>query len=96
MPVYGPALGCVFGNPAGRGGPGVPGTYVRLWVEHVYRLLDRFNGEDGHETFWERVMEHSESHEAYRDGADAFGRQLRELTAGGDSDWPEILVREAI
>ena len=63
--------------------------------EHVYRLLDRFNGEDGHETFWERVMEHSESHEAYRDGADAFGRQLRELTAGGDSDWPEILVREA-
>lgn len=29
------------------------------------------------------------------DGADAFGRQLRELTAGGDSDWPEILVREA-
>ena len=63
--------------------------------EHVYRLLDRFNGEDGHETFWERVMEHSENHEAYRDGADAFGRQLRELTAGGDSDWPEILVREA-
>ena len=40
-------------------------------------------------------MEHSENHEAYRDGADAFGRQLRELTAGGDSDWPEILVREA-
>lgn len=31
-PVYGPALGCVFGNPAGRGGSGVPGTYVRLCV----------------------------------------------------------------
>lgn len=63
--------------------------------EHVYSLLDRYSGEDGHETFWERVMEHSENHEAYRDGAESFGRQLRELTAGGDSDWPEILVREA-
>ena len=63
--------------------------------EHVYRLLDRFSGEDSHETFWERVMEHSENHDAYRDGAETFGRQLRELTAGSDSDWPETLVREA-
>ncbi len=62
---------------------------------HVYRLLDRLRGEDSHETFWERVMEHSENHDAYRDGAETFGRQLRELTAGSDSDWPETLVREA-
>lgn len=63
--------------------------------EHVYRLLDRFSGEDGHETFWERIMEHSKDYEAYRDGAKAFGSQLRELTAGEDKDWPETLVREA-
>lgn len=28
-------------------------------------------------------------------GAAVFGEELRSLTAGNDSDWPEILVREA-
>lgn len=34
-------------------------------------------------------------HGSYLRGASQFGRELRELTAGQDGDWPEILVREA-
>lgn len=64
-------------------------------TEEVYRLLDRFSGEDDHETFWEHVMEHSRHPETYRAGAELFGRELREMTAGKDRDFPEILVREA-
>lgn len=63
--------------------------------ESVYRHLDRLSGEDDHETFWEHTMEHTREYEKYAAGAEIFGRQLRELTAGEDSDWPEILVREA-
>lgn len=61
----------------------------------VYRLLDRFSGEDDHETFWEHVMEHTPDSGAYAAGAELFGRELREMTAQLDSDFPEILVREA-
>lgn len=61
----------------------------------VYEALDEYSGEDGHETFWERTMEHSVSEDAYFAGAGEFGRQLRSLTAGADSDWAETVVREA-
>lgn len=61
----------------------------------VYRALDAQTGEDGHETFWERTLEHTAAPGAYHAGADAFGAQLRRLTAGQDSDWAETLVREA-
>ena len=61
----------------------------------VYRLLDSQCGESGHEAFWEYTMEHSQTPEEYMAGAAVFGEELRSLTAGNDSDWPEILVREA-
>lgn len=61
----------------------------------VYELLDRQAGEDGHETFWERTMEHTYDTEGFHRGANLFGSSLRELNQGNDTDWPEILVREA-
>lgn len=61
----------------------------------VYRELDRQTGEDGHETFWERTLEHTRETESYRQGAAAFGKNLRELTQGMEEDWAETLVREA-
>lgn len=62
---------------------------------NVYQLLDNYAGEDGHETFWERVMEHTHDTEGYHRGANTFGASLRELTAGKENDWAEIIVREA-
>lgn len=61
----------------------------------VYEQLDRKAGEDGHETFWERVMEHTQDTEGYRQGAALFGAGLRELTEGKDYDWAETVIREA-
>lgn len=63
----------------------------------VYELLDRQAGEDGHETFWERVMEHAQDADGYCQGAALFGSNLREFSqeTGRDTDWPETLVREA-
>jgi len=61
----------------------------------VYEQLDKATGEDGHETFWERVMEHAGSYEAYHMGANSFGANLRSLTEGSEEDWPETVLREA-
>lgn len=61
----------------------------------AYELLDRQAGEDGHETFWERTMEHTCDTEGYHGGANLFGESLREINQGRDEDFPEILVREA-
>lgn len=61
----------------------------------AYELLSRQAGEDGQETFWERTMEHVQDKEGYYRGAGSFGAGLRELTAGRDRDWPEMLIREA-
>lgn len=62
---------------------------------NVYERLDKQAGEDGHETFWERVMEHTESAEGYRKGAAEFGASLREMTEGKENDWAETVIREA-
>lgn len=61
----------------------------------VYRALDKQAGEDGHETFWERTLEHTDLPEAYRQGAASFGRNLRFLTQGQEDDWAETVVRES-
>ncbi len=61
----------------------------------VYRALDLRCGEDGHETFWERTLEQAASMEGYREGANLFGRYIRELTGENDRDWEEIRLREA-
>ncbi len=62
---------------------------------NVYALLDKQAGEDGHETFWERTMEHTKDTEGYRRGAALFGSELRALEDDSETDRPEILVREA-
>lgn len=63
----------------------------------VYDLLDRQAGEDGHETFWERVMEHAQDADGYCEGAALFGSGLRKVSQEQeqDADWPETFVREA-
>ncbi|MCI8455202.1 MAG: hypothetical protein HFE84_11405 [Lachnospiraceae bacterium] len=61
----------------------------------IYERLDKKAGVGGHETFWERVMEHTDSATGYQRGAEEFGARLRKLTAGKDHDWAETLVREA-
>ncbi len=63
----------------------------------VYQLLDRQAGEDGHETFWERTLEHTLDAQGYYKGASLFGSSLREISleSGLERDWPETLVREA-
>ncbi len=62
---------------------------------NVYEALDKQIGEDGHETFWERTLERTNDTEEYHKGANAFGENIRLLSQGQESDWPEILVREA-
>jgi len=61
----------------------------------AYAALDKQAGEDGHDTFWERALEHTSAPDAYLRGAAEFGARLRELTAGRESDWAENIVREA-
>ena len=61
----------------------------------VYAALNELCGEDDHETFWERTLEHTVAPDAYRQGAGEFGAQLRSLTEGKDEDWPETVLREA-
>lgn len=62
---------------------------------NVYQQLNVQAGEDGHETFWERVMEHGQEAQGYHQGANSFGANLRELTQGKEEDWSETVVREA-
>ena len=62
---------------------------------NVYEQLDEKSGEDGHDTFWERVMEQAGSIDAYHLGANSFGANIRSLTEGTDSDWQETALREA-
>lgn len=61
----------------------------------VYEQLDQQSGEDGHDTFWERVMEQAGSMEAYHLGANSFGANIRSLTEGKENDWAETVLREA-
>lgn len=59
---------------------------------NVYEQLDRQSGEDGHETFWERTLEHTQDTIAYQQGTALFGKNLRELEG---QETAETLVREA-
>ena len=63
--------------------------------ESVYEKLDSACKFGGHETFWECTMEHVADINDYHEGANEFGKRLREITAGADSDWPETVAREA-
>lgn len=61
----------------------------------VYSELDRQSGEDGHETFWERTLEHTTAPDAYRRGAAEFGAQIRALACERENDRAETIIREA-
>ncbi len=61
----------------------------------VYRQLDRLSPDGDHESFWERTMEQTADHRAYRRGTEEFGRSLRELTLENDREGAESRLREA-
>ena len=64
------------------------GEEGRMWV---YRKLDELSGEDAHETFWERTMEHFSEGHGYSKGAERFGESLRELAEGRDRDRKSVV-----
>lgn len=61
----------------------------------VYEKLDILSGEDSHDTFWERTLEHCRDEEAYREGANLFGAKIREFSEKTGSDLEETRLREA-
>ena len=61
----------------------------------VYDKLDILSGEDSHDTFWERTLEHCADERAYREGANLFGERIREFSEKTESDLEEITLREA-
>lgn len=63
--------------------------------DFVYQRLDQLSGEDGHETFWERTMEHVRDENAYLSGAGQFGEELRLLTLEKNEEFAEDIIREA-
>lgn len=62
---------------------------------YVYQKLDELSGEESHEGFWERNLEHTTKEEDYFYGAREFGKQLRSLTEKSSPSYAENLVREA-
>lgn len=61
----------------------------------VYDRLDILSGEDSHDTFWERTLEHCADEKAYREGTNLFGEKIREFSEKTESDLEEITLREA-
>lgn len=59
----------------------------------VYEKLDRFSGENSHETFWERTLEHCADIAAYNEGANLFGENIRTFSEDRE-DAEEIALRE--
>lgn len=64
-------------------------------TSYIYKKLDEYSGENSHEVFWERYLEHSIDEKDYLYGAREFGMQLRSLTEGMDNDYAETVIREA-
>lgn len=61
--------------------------------ESVYDKLNRYSAEHSHETFWERTLEHCADISAYNEGANLFGKSIREFSEDRE-DKEEILLRE--
>lgn len=64
-------------------------------TSYIYKKLDEYSGENSHEVFWERYLEHNIDENAYLYGAREFGMQLRKLTEGMENDYAETIIREA-
>lgn len=61
----------------------------------VYEMIGRESGENSHETFWERTLEHCADYEGYHEGANLFGKNIRELSQDSESELLELEMREA-
>lgn len=61
--------------------------------ESVYKKIERYSAEHSHETFWERTLEHCADIQAYNEGANLFGKNIREFSDDRE-DKDEILLRE--
>lgn len=61
--------------------------------ESVYEKLERLDAEHSHETFWERTLEHCGDISAYNEGANLFGKNIREFSDERE-DREETLLRE--
>ena len=64
-------------------------------TESIYEKLERQAGEDGHDMFWERTVEHTLNTQAYHRGSNLFGESLRQQSV--KTEWQNVLslVREA-
>ena len=64
-------------------------------TESIYEKLERQAGEDGHDMFWERTVEHTLNTQAYHRGSNLFGESLRQHSV--KTEWQNVLslVREA-
>lgn len=61
----------------------------------VYEMIGRESRENSHETFWERTLEHCADYEGYHEGANLFGKNIRELSQDSESELFELEMREA-
>lgn len=71
------------------------GSEQEQMISKLYDKLDEVSGEAEHETFWERMLEHTTMEGAYQKGAKEFGTKLRNLTKENEPDYVEIVVRES-
>lgn len=60
----------------------------------VYEMIGRSSGEDSHETFWERTLEHCADCEGYHEGANLFGSQIRNFSEDNEFERYELELRE--
>ncbi len=60
----------------------------------VYELLDEKSEDGSHETFWERTLEQCADADAYHEGANLFGANIRELSKKDGYDEAETALRE--
>lgn len=60
----------------------------------VYQLLDEKSEDGSHEIFWERTLEQCADSDAYHEGANLFGANIRELSKKDGYDEAETALRE--
>ncbi|HEU4407005.1 MAG TPA: DUF5682 family protein [Polyangiaceae bacterium] len=97
------------GGQAGPGGGGAPAdaldggeprpteaeTSSQAYLDDPYEEIARLSGDPDHETWWERVFEHSTEPGSYRDSIYEFGAGLRALRDESTLEKRETLTREA-
>ena len=78
------------------GGPVAdPETSSQAYLDDPYEEIARLSGDPDHETWWERVFEHSTELGSYRESIYEFGAGLRALRDESTLEKRETLTREA-